>query len=229
METLSEIREEFARKLAANDFVYGTIEIVGATFEANEETIFGATNPNYIRRELDWYLSMSRNVNDIGGGVPKIWQQVSSNEGLINSNYGYLLISEENGSQLANVIKHLVYDPNTRRATAVYTRPEIHSDWNLDGMSDFICTNAVQYLIRDNKLDVVVQMRSNDAVFGYRNDYAWQKYMQHVIIDALAEADIQVKPGRIIWHVASLHVYERHWWLVDHYAKTGEFDASLVG
>jgi thymidylate synthase len=82
-------------------------------------------------------------------------------------------------------------------------------DYNANGMSDFMCTNAVQYMIRDGKLNAVVQMRSNDVVFGYKNDYAWQKF----VLDKLA-ADLEVTPGRIIWNAGSLHVYERHFKLV---------------
>ena len=82
-------------------------------------------------------------------------------------------------------------------------------DYNLNGMSDFMCTNAVQYLYRNGKLNAVVQMRSNDVVFGYKNDYAWQKF----VLDKLA-ADLETDPGKIIWNAGSLHVYERHFKLV---------------
>ena len=59
----------------------------------------------------------------------------------------------------------------------IYTRPSIWMEYNEDGKNDFICTNAVTYYIRDNYLQSVVQMRSNDVVFGYKNDYAWQLYV----------------------------------------------------
>jgi thymidylate synthase len=205
----------------------GTIEIVGATFVADNQTIFGEPNQDYIDRELEWYLSESLCVDDIPGETPKIWKQISSDRGLINSNYGNLMLSSANGSQLENVITHLLEDRETRRATAIYTRPSIHTEWNVDGMADFICTNAVQYLIRNDELQVVVQMRSNDAVFGYRNDYAWQRYMQEVVVRMLSSNGIDVKPGRITWNVGSLHIYQRHFWLVEQYAKTGEFNVSM--
>jgi len=83
------------------------------------------------------------------------------------------------------------------------------SDYNHNGMSDFMCTNAVQYTIRDNRLNAVVQMRSNDVVFGYRNDFAWQ---QHVL-NYLSE-DLSIDPGTIYWNAGSLHVYERHFNMV---------------
>ena len=85
----------------------------------------------------------------------------------------------------------------------------MHDDYCANGMSDFMCTNAVQYLIRDRILNVVVQMRSNDVVFGYRNDYAWQKH----VADQLA-AKLELNGVKIIWNVGSLHVYERHFDLV---------------
>jgi thymidylate synthase len=80
------------------------------------------------------------------------------------------------------------------------------TDYNHNGMSDFMCTNAVQYMIRDGQLVAVVQMRSNDVVFGYRNDYAWQKYVADMLTRDLG---LDVEP-KIIWNVGNLHVYERH-------------------
>ena len=228
METLNDIRNKFvelrsARQAAKN----GTIEIVGASFIADEPMLFGAPNPDYIRREINWYLSESLSVEAIEGGPPKIWKQVASKHGIINSNYGYLFYSKANGSQYENVIKHLKEDPNTRRAVAVYTRPTIHESWNTDGMQDFICTNTVQYLIRNHRLEVVVQMRSNDAIFGYRNDYAWQLFNQQLICRELKSTGYTIFPGSITWQVGSLHIYERHFYLVDHYKETGEYSSSL--
>lgn len=228
MDLVTDIRNKLVHRLKQNEFVQGTVEIVGANFLADEETIFGALNQSYISRELSWYLSQSLFVDDIPDGAPKIWKQIASHHGEINSNYGYLMHSTKNGDQLTKVVDCLISDPESRRAVAVYTRPSIHEDWNRDGMADFICTNAVQYLIRNNKLHVVVQMRSNDAIFGYRNDYAWQKYMQEIIIAMLAAANLEVYEGDIIWNVGSLHVYKRHFWLLEEYAATGKFDLSLT-
>lgn len=187
-----------------------TIEIVNANFIADEPTVFGEINQDYINRELDWYLSHSLDVNDIKGNVPKIWQMISDKNGKINSNYGYLALSEKNHAQYKNCIVELKKNPDSRRAVMVYTRPTIWNEYDTNGMSDFICTNAVQYMIRDNKLEVVVQMRSNDVVFGYRNDYAWQKYIANVVC-----LELNVELGNIYWNVGSMHVYERHFKFID--------------
>lgn len=219
---IEDLRDEFARARKDGLITNGTIELVGESFIASEPTIFGAPNEDYIKRELAWYKSGSLNVNDIPGGAPKIWKAVATPDGFINSNYGWLMFDEANGMQIEQVVQHLLADPQTRRATAVYTRPTIHQDWNRDGMTDFICTNAVQYLIRDGQLVVVVQMRSNDVIFGYRNDYAWHKYLQELILSDLEAHGIVYGAGPIIWHAASLHVYERHFWILDHFVDTGD-------
>ena len=198
-----------------------TVEIVGASFIADEPSIFGPLNDEYIQKELDWYLSQSLYVKDIGDPVPKIWTAVSDSNGKINSNYGYLIYSEVNGFQFDCVLDELQSNRDSRRAVMIYTRPTMHKDYNANGMSDFICTNAVQYLIRDGALHTIVQMRSNDVVFGYRNDYAWQHYVSSSLLkqynDCLQDQSDEITLGSITWQVGSLHVYERHFGLIEDY------------
>ena len=188
------------------------IEMIGASFEADEPAIFGSPNIEYIQREISWYESQSLNINDIYGdqrSPPEAWFFAANSEGVINSNYGYLIYSEENGYQYDNVLAELKANPNSRRATMIYNRPEIWSEYNLDGMSDYICTNSVAYYIRNGRLDCCVQMRSNDVVYGYKNDYAWQQYVLHTLA-----TDLDLDVGTMIWQVQNLHVYERHFDLV---------------
>jgi thymidylate synthase len=95
-------------------------------------------------------------------------------------------------------------------------------DYNKNGRSDFMCTNAVQYMIRDKQVHAIVQMRSNDAWAGYRNDYAWQKWVLEQITGTLnMRAGNDYDVGQIIWQAGSLHVYERQFYLVEHYMRTG--------
>lgn len=210
-----DIRNQLQHELHHSNFVTDktgvkTIEIVGATFIADEEAIFGKVNWDYVHREEAWYNSQSLNVNDIPGEVPANWKAVADKDGFINSNYGWAIWSEANGNQYQHVIDELRRNPDSRRAVMIYTRPEMWHDYNLNGRSDFMCTNGVQYLVRGGKVHCCVQMRSNDAVFGYKNDRAWQDH----VLSKVAE-EIQVAKGNIYWHVGSLHVYERHFHLVN--------------
>jgi thymidylate synthase len=215
---VNNIRRIFEDKLEKEEFVIDktgvkTVEIINASFLADQPAIFGTVNEDYVKRELEWYKSKSLNVNDIPGGPPEIWKMVANPNGRINSNYGWCIYSFENGDQFTKVVDELTINPDSRRATMIYTRPSMHYDYNNGGMSDFMCTNTVQYLIRNNKLHAMVYMRSNDAVFGYKNDYAWQKHVLFEVWEYLKHAHSkfdELEIGDIYWNVASLHVYERH-------------------
>lgn len=211
---VSNIRNIFYETMRNGAFVTDksgvkTIEIMNASFIADEPIIFGTPNDDYIERELRWYKSMSLNVNDIPPPVPSIWKAVATKDGFINSNYGWCIYSQENGMQFFKCVEELKRNQDSRRAIMIYTRPSMQEDYNKDGMSDFMCTNTVQYLVRNGQVNALVYMRSNDAVFGYKNDYAWQKYvLNHV------SQETGIPAGNIYWNVASLHVYERHFDLV---------------
>ncbi len=222
---IKDVRKLFVEKYLENDFETDKsgcrlVEVLGCSFLANEETIFGKVNHDYVKKELEWYLSQSLNVFDIPD-TPKIWKQVATSEGKINSNYGYLIFSKDNKNQYFSAKQALIDDKNTRRATMVYTRPSIQLEYNTEGMSDFICTNAVNYFIRNNRLCCIVQMRSNDIWAGYRNDYAWQKWVLDFLCEELRETYKNLQPGDIIWNAASLHMYERNFGLLRKYNKTG--------
>lgn len=214
MQHVSDIRNEFKRLLANQEFVIdksGTsvIEIVGAHFVANEPAIFGTPNDDWHQRELAWYLSTSLNVNDIPEPIPAIWKSVATSDGWINSNYGWCIFSDDNGNQYANVVQELKKNPYSRRAQMIYTRPTMHADYNKNGMSDFMCCSNTMHMIRDNKLVSLVHFRSNDAVHGYKGDFFWMNYVHNRLASQL-----QVEAGDIIWNADSFHIYSRHFELV---------------
>jgi len=210
MQTVSDIRAKLIQKYKDHDFVTDktgvkTIELIGESFVADEDWIIREPNYEYIERELQWYESQSRYVEDIPGDTPAIWRQVADSDGRINSNYGYLIWSEENGNQYNNVLAELSNNPNSRRAVMIYNRPSMHKDYCADGMSDFICTYANTFLIRNGKLISHYLMRSNDCVFGYTADVHWAMHVQKMLA-----ADLGVEAGNLIWTATSLHAYERH-------------------
>ena len=216
MLTVDDIRQYFIQELRDENFTVDrtnskTIELIGASFIADEEAIFGEPNVPYIDAELDWYLGCSTNINDIRykDEPPTAWQYAANEYGEINSNYGKLIFDDKYYRQFDNVINELNHEPDSRRAVMIYNRPSIWTEFDENGKNDFICTNAVSYYIRDGYLQSVVQMRSNDVVFGYKNDYAWQRYVMNMVAN---EVDCEV--GTLTWQVQNLHVYERHFDLV---------------
>lgn len=185
-----------------------TIQILGASFIADEPTIFGKVNQEYIDAEINWYKLGSTNIHDIDyDPTPAAWQYTADNNGEINSNYGRLINSPLYFNQYNNALEELQRNSNSRRATMVYTRPSIWEEYQDNGKNDFICTNAVSFYINSlsSQVDCVVQMRSNDAVYGYKNDYAWHEH----ILNKLSN-DLGYDSGLIYWQVQNLHIYERH-------------------
>lgn len=228
--SVKHVRDEFAYLLHAGRFtavnreasmtsIVGskTIEIVGAAFIADQDALFGEVNWDYVMREEEWYNLQSRNVNDFPGGAPAVWKAIAASDGTVCSNYGWCVYGVENGYQFHRVVAELKKNPESRRAIAIYTRPSMWVEYNQDGRSDFMCTNTVQYLVRDGVVHAVVNMRSNDAHIGYKNDCAWQRYVLADVAKALGS-----ETGNLYWQVGSLHVYERDFYLVDHFGKTGE-------
>ena len=219
--TTTDIRNEFKELYKNGVFREGkygkTVEIQNAHFLADKDWIIREPNYDYAKREIQWYESMSLYVKDIPGDTPKIWQMCADKVGKINSNYGWCIISQENGLQYKHCIDRLIDDPNTREACMIYNRPTMQVDCNANGMHDFMCTYATQVFLNEvrsdthtYKLDYIVFMRSNDAIFGYNSDKAWHDHVLTKMVDDLNLMGLSVIKGDMIWNAASLHVYERH-------------------
>jgi thymidylate synthase len=192
-----------------------TVEILGARIVLNPNQKYmefnGRKSPKkYIEAELDWYDSQDLHVGKIAK-IAKIWDQVSDKDGFINSNYGHLIYSEENGNQYLEVMNKLITNPDSRQALMVYNRPSIHKDAVDRGRSDFICTLGHQFVIRNNQLQSIVNMRSNDAIFGFFNDFAWFATVhQRLLADLQKSKYPDLEMGKLIHIANSFHVYERH-------------------
>jgi thymidylate synthase len=200
------------------------LEICHASFVVDEPRIFGNPTPGYERRELEWYISRDRNVMSLEPPIPAIWSTIAGSYGKVNSNYGWCVFSKDNGDQFNCAVGELIDEPESRQAVMIYTRPQIREEVrkyskNAADPQDFICTNTAQLLIRNNQLHYVVQMRSNDAVFGFKNDVLWHNYVWARAMSVLQAAYPDLEYGKMLWNAASLHVYPRHHQLVKEYAN----------
>lgn len=212
MQTNATILERLQRMYRLGYFRGNTVEIQGANFLVTDEEIIPNTSNHYYQdAEIEWYMIGTRKVQtlfDIYGQEVKIWKNIADENGEVNSNYGWCIFSEERGYQFDKACEALS-NPLSRQAVMYYTHPHMH---DIAG-KDHTCTYAVQYFINYENdtfgrgyVDAHVYMRSNDAVFGFNNDYAWQRHVLRMVcnkIDALE--------GDIFWNVGSLHVYERHY------------------
>lgn len=193
-----------------------TIEIQNIQFEVDKPWIIREPNYEYFKKELEWYKTESLNVNDIPGGAPVMWKMCADELGYINSNYGWMIWSKDNGEQYKHCMEKLIEDPHTREACMIYNRPSMQEEYCKNGMHDFCCTYAVQCFLNDVQNDIIhlkyiVFQRSQDAVFGFDNDILWHQYVQNQLANDLSKIfKKNIICDNIINNVGSLHVYERH-------------------
>jgi thymidylate synthase len=177
---------------------------------------------NYIKKEWDWYLSEDLSIkNHPGIGTNPTWISCATKDDKqeVNSNYGWCVYSKDNGYQLENCLHVLLKDKTSRNALLMYTRPSIHEDMYRNGMHDMICTVFSQFFIRNNKLEMIHVMRSNDFKFGFLSDFAWSCLVYQDLFNNLSEIYTDLRPGKIRWTSTSMHLYSRHYDILKNLAK----------
>ena len=81
-----------------------------------------------------------------------------------------------NVDQIANIITKLKEEPNSRRAQAITWYPE--DDLTSDNPP---CLQRIQFLIRDGKLNMDVNFRSNDCLSAFgQNAYAFAYLLEYM-------------------------------------------------
>lgn len=164
-------------------------------------------NWKYFAGELAWYLNKDRDVDYIGqfSGMWSTLTNPDSNE--INSNYGHLLF----GEQLQWVVDSLKADRNTRQAIAFLNQPK----YQFKGNKDFVCTMYLNFFIRNNKLNMKVQMRSNDIFYGLTFDAPFFALVHQHVLLWIKDTYPSLELGDYIHCADNIHFYERHFELAE--------------
>lgn len=138
-----------------------------------------------------------------GRGYPKLvlaaspnFAQFTEDGANFHGNYG-----ERMRSQGRSVFRKLSEDPHTRQAVITLWNPTFD---NISGKRDYPCTVGFQFLIRDEKLQMITTMRSNDVWLGLAYDVFQFTQLQLTLARAL-----NVEVGPYIHQPGSLHMYER--------------------
>lgn len=153
----------------------------------------------YANAELRWYWSADNRCSTIGQ-YAKMWLKLSDDGVTNNSAYGYIIHKKYPFDQLQLAIDCLKADKNSRRAVINISDPAIDKLKT----NDMQCTIALQFLIRNEKLEMTVYMRSNDVYFGLPYDYIYFTSLAEYVAKKL---DIEfVKYTHI---ATSMHMYEK--------------------
>src|SRR5690606_30286682 len=115
------------------------------------------------------------------------------------------------------VVQTLDDDPNSRRASMVLLKREHLFDTN----SDVVCTYAINFCIEDDRLHMTVMMRSNDVIFGFTNDAFCFSQLYDFVYALLKERLFRLKYGTYTHMTNSMHVYERHFLMIESICASG--------
>lgn len=154
-------------------------------------------------QELLWIWSMkSNNVNDLKG---KIWNEWADEDGSIGKAYGYQLgvkhqYKEGMFDQVDRVLFDLNNNPYSRRImTNIYVHEDLHE------MNLYPCAYSMTFNITGNKLNGILNQRSNDILAANN----WNVVQYAILIHMLAQVS-GLEVGEFVHVIADAHIYDRH-------------------
>jgi thymidylate synthase len=203
--TLSEAYNDLLENLMLGDKVNDTLELTNVVLNIEKPSLevihfpYRKISENYLISELKWYWSADNSVETIGKAA-KLWYNITDDGQTSNSAYGYILHKKYNYDQLQNVLEVLKNDINSRRAILNISDPQL----NKFTTKDLQCTIAIQFLVRNNKLNMTVYMRSNDIVYGLPYDSIYFMSIQDYLANKL-----NIKIGSYVHHATSMHLYKK--------------------
>ncbi len=155
---------------------------------------------SYLFGELTWYLAQ-RNDLEFISKFSTFWNHICDDGKTCYSAYGDVVFKRHGFDQVQTIINLLKADPESRRAVINFNVPK----QDIITTKDEICTIALVFNIRDNKLNCTCIMRSNDIWTGLPYDVVFFTELQKHIAHAL-----NIEYGTYTHFVASIHVYDKN-------------------
>jgi thymidylate synthase len=190
---------------------------------------------DYTRKEVELYNSCTNQVVDFAK-ASKFWEKLANPDGTVNSAYGYLIwANKSHGNPYHELIEKLpngvtkvpssysdeyraamrtpwewakqslIDDKDSRQALLRFSLPE----HQYRGNKDQTCTLNGLFLIREDRLNLSITMRSNDLWLGLTYDLPWFVSLMDKMIDELKPYYPNLTKGHYTHIVHSLHCYER--------------------
>ena len=105
--------------------------------------------------------------------------------------------------EIDGIVKRMLKDPYTRQAVLI-----THAPWDPYYSSWYVpCTMYHQFLYRNNKLDVLLYMRSWDMNRGFKYDPYLALFLGQYICSVLNSNNISCALGNVRIHAGSFHIY----------------------
>ncbi len=212
------------RGMETREIMNTSMQIIVPKFESitTFDTVRNKVIETYMKKELILYKDGTLDAERWRDEASRFWWELRNPDGTINSNYGFLTMIEKDvptqwaphfenyyRTQWAWAKSKLEQDENTRQAIMHFNKPR-HM-W--EGNKDFPCTMHGAFHIRQGVLHYSTVMRSQDVVLGFPYDvpyFIWQQFEM--------AKQLGIGVGHFNHYVHSLHVYSKHYKLLERMA-----------
>lgn len=168
--------------------------------------------------EILWiWQKKSNNVHDLNS---HIWDSWADETGSIGKAYGYQLAKksvypEGEFDQVDRVLYDLKNNKASRRImTNIYNFEDLHE------MHLYPCAYSMTFNVTDNKLNGILNQRSNDVLTANN----WNVVQYAVLLHMFAQVS-GLEVGELVHVISDAHIYDRHIPLVEKILKNPEYPA----
>lgn len=206
------------------------ISIIGVTNKYDLEKEFPMitlrNNTNTVKKAIDEILwiwqKKSNNIKDLNS---HIWDQWADENGSIGKAYGYqmkkkYMLKTSSGikeiDQVDFVLDLLKNNQASRRIMTNIFNFEDLKDMNLEP-----CAYGTQWLVKDGKLHVILNQRSQDMLTAN----GWNTMQYAALLHMFAQC-LGLKVGTLTHNIGDCHIYDRHIPLVEKLLNAKTMDVS---
>ncbi len=170
--------------------------------------------------EILWiWQKKSNNIKDLNS---HIWDEWADENGSIGKAYGHQLgvrhqYKEGMMDQVDRVLYDLKNNPYSRRImTNIYVHQDLHE------MNLYPCAYSMTFNVTGNKLNAILNQRSNDILTANN----WNVVQYAVLVHMIAQVS-GLEAGELVHVIADAHIYDRHIPLVKELIKRQTYDAPV--
>ena len=170
--------------------------------------------------EILWiWQQKSNNIHDLHS---HIWDEWADEDGSIGKAYGYQMgVKHQYKEGMMDQVDRVLYDlknnPYSRRImTNIYVHQDLHE------MNLYPCAYSMTFNVTGNKLNAILNQRSNDILTANN----WNVVQYAVLVHMIAQVS-GLEAGELVHVIADAHIYDRHIPLVKELIKRQTYDAPV--
>jgi thymidylate synthase len=171
--------------------------------------------------ELLWiWQKKSNNIHDLHS---HIWDAWADDNGSIGKAYGYQLgikhqYPEGEFDQVDRVLYDLKNNPYSRRIIT-----NIYNHQDLSEMSLYPCAYELIFNVTGNKLNAILNQRSNDILVANN----WNVVQYSILLHMFAQVS-NLDVGELVHVIADAHIYDKHIPIVNNILKNKQYNAPKL-